>query len=381
MVDIITDLRYIDRRHSLPRAWLGNDLSPRERAQFIMQHMEHSPWLANTKEDFEIRLEAYVRPDFIKRHEALVDQFFELVSSGIPSINGDYHNVKLHLEFRAFFETVLTIILVEGEKVKEQHFYVDYNHIHSLNTQSSSSSSDAISAAVAAMNNNREQRSAPESNSKSNHRTCHWQSSPLGSLMDSPAVQQVRGQQQFQAKPVRYSDKSTGMPRIEHSRERQRQLVCRTEVPRPQQQKPQQGNILGNPQQSSDTSQLQYRRQSQQQQTCQTNEIAPQRQQRHQQQQQQKPQEFNDCCYLEQSTGGTWLERHGITATYKPGPKPKRRRSVLKRLAKKVNMWLISDNPGEYSSRRGGLEGRDDAKGNVSPPRSEGAYRLRERRH
>lgn len=338
MVDIITNLRTVDRRYLLRRAWLGNDLSPRERAQLIMQHMEHKPWLAPTEEEFEICLTACIRPGFIMRHEALLNNLFALVSPGIHSFNREYRNaayMKLCLEFRAYFETVLTLVLVEEDEVKERHFYVDNNHSHSRNTQSSSSSSDAIAAPAVLMNT-----------SRSKNRNSCWESSPLESLMDLPAVQQLRGQQQSQANTAPYSEQSTGMPRLERNRERQPQLVHRTDAPRTQQQKPQQGNNRGHQEQSSDTSQLQYQRQSQQQQQqmCRTNDIIPQPQQG---QQQQKPQKSNDCCYVEQSTGGTWLERHGITATKKPEPKPKRRRSALGRLAKKVNTWLIPGDSGE----------------------------------
>ncbi|KAK7977753.1 hypothetical protein PG988_005243 [Apiospora saccharicola] len=119
MVDMITDLRNVDRRYKLPKTWLGDGLSPRERAQFIMQHMEHRPWMADTQEESQTLIEAYIKPDFILDNQAQVLHFYELVSSDIPSIHGEYKNsanMELYLEARAFFETVLTLVLVEGAR-------------------------------------------------------------------------------------------------------------------------------------------------------------------------------------------------------------------------------------------------------------------------
>lgn len=342
MVDVITSLRTVDQQYSLQKAWLDNDLSPRERARVIMQYMEHRPWLAATEEEFEIRLESYVRPDFVVEHEAQVDHFFDLVSSWIPGINDGYRNyayLELCLESRAFFETILTLVLVgEDEEAEERHIHVDYNHIR--NTQSSASSSESAAAATAAVNNSNIRRSTPGSNSRSNSQTPYWGSSPLGSLMDTPVVQRLR--EQLQSNIARYPEQSVVLSLLERNDERQCQLVRRTDVSKPLQQK--------RPQPSS--------------------HIGPQKQQQL---------KINDCCYVEQSTGVTWLERHGITATYEP--KPEKKRGVLRRMVKKINMWIISDSSGGYSSRWGGLEGRDDTNGNMSPPLSEDTYRLRERRH
>ncbi|KAK7977754.1 hypothetical protein PG988_005244 [Apiospora saccharicola] len=178
--------------------------------------------------------------------------------------------------------------------------------------------------------------------------------------MESPAVQELRGQQQFQANTVYRPEPSSGFSRLERNRERQHQLVRQTDVPKPRQHMPQQGNNRGNPEQqkpqasnvssyyskqSSDPSRIQYQIPRQQRQLPRrTDNIGPQ----------QRQQEVNDCCYVEQATEGTWLERHGITATYEP--KPKKRPNILRRLFKKINMWIISNNSGGYRSRRLGRE-------------------------
>ncbi|KAK8086800.1 hypothetical protein PG994_001774 [Apiospora phragmitis] len=292
MVDIITNLRTIDRKYSLRKAWIGNDLSTRERAQAIMQHMEYKPWVSDSKENFMVRLNTCIRPDFIEERNDQVQHLYGLALSGVSHFNNGYgkaEGLQIRLEFRAFFETVLSLILTQ----------------RSTTVSSSTSSIE-------------------------NSRGPYWGSSPLDSLMDSPLMQKHRKQQQkLQGNIVYHTEQPKGITRFRRRQE-------------PSQEPTQPDHI--------------------------TFDLGPQPQQ-------QQPREVNDSCYVEQPTGNTWLERHGITATYEP--KPKKRRGAFGRLFRKFNMWLCSESVTEYRMRRGGLSAMDDARprGDMSPrPGTEERY-------
>ncbi|KAK8039015.1 hypothetical protein PG993_007426 [Apiospora rasikravindrae] len=312
MVDIITNLQHIDRRYSLRKAWLGNHLSPFERARVIMQHMDSKPWVSNTGDEFLARLETCLRSDFILEHEDELDHLYSSVLTEVPRINNGYANVEglqRYLEFRTFFQTVLSLILARvGEEARPSGVNNDDdNLIHHRGPQRSMPGKSSMSS----------------SNSNNNSRCPYWGKYPLGSIMDLPLMQKYRNELKFQPDTVQYAEEPMGDAQLQRYRGQQH----------PQQQLRHVRFDLEPPQQ-----QLQQPRQE----------------------------DVNDCCYVEQPTGKTWLERHGITATYEP--KPKKRRNPIRRMARKLNMWLCSESGGKYTIRRGGMSGRQDSKGNIPHP-------------
>ncbi|KAK8094327.1 hypothetical protein PG997_001012 [Apiospora hydei] len=213
MVDIITKLRNVDRKYSLPKAWLGNNLSPFERAQVIMQHMDFKP------------------PEFITEHEDEVNYHYHRVLTEVPRINSDHTNVeglRRCLELRSFFQTVLSLILIKEEEEEEERPVSvnddddndDDTYIHHRTSRRSTPGNSSMSSS--------------KSNSNSNSRGPYWGESPLDSIMDLPLMQKYRDQLKLQPDPdiVQYPDEPMGGPQLRrhhrHPLPKQRQQPTRT---------------------------------------------------------------------------------------------------------------------------------------------------------
>ncbi|KAK7948444.1 uncharacterized protein PG986_009330 [Apiospora aurea] len=316
MVDIITKLRNVDLKYSLPKAWLGNHLSPFERAQVIMQHMDFKPWAADTEEEFIVRLISCLRPEFIPENKDEVNHHYRRVLTEVPRTNSDHTNVeglRRCLKCRSFFQTVLALILVKEDE-EERPVTVDDDddddgtYLHHRVSRHSTPGNNSMSS----------------SNSNIHGRGPYWGESPLDSIMDLPLMQKYRDQLRLQPDLdiVHYPDEPMRGPQLQRRH--------RHPLPKQRQQPTRTGFDLGR---------------------------------REQQLQQHRQVVDNDACYVEQSTGGTWLERHGITAKYEPKPKPKKPRNPFKRLARKFNTWLCAESvTTEYAMRRGGRSEREDAR-------------------
>ncbi|KAK8862253.1 hypothetical protein PGQ11_008488 [Apiospora arundinis] len=333
MVDQIQRLRRIDQRYQLEKPWLSGQWSIIERAQFIMQRMEHKPWRCGSEEDFMVRLESYIRHDFLMAHGANLRSLINFFVGQIPRINDGYEDAtEFHrkLRFRAYTKAVLVLVFLRHGHIKAKERPAKVNTVKRKQVPSSTAT-----ITTGHNNNDRSPMHIPGS----------W---PSNSRVKSKTVQKPQQQQQ-------QADNACGRPvkaRVIKRKPVSTSMATTTTANG--------SNNDGNNNNNNNNNVKRYTLKDSPLESLMESE--PVQQLRKQQKQQQQTEDA--CCYREQEsaacdqpTGKTWLERHSIHTTFEPRTKKQpigisRRRQVTN----KVRKWFSSPSHSEFRMRRGGSD-------------------------